>query len=96
MSTKRQALAVAARFGFVLDERNSGKDPMGFTAIFDHPTHSIGADCRSIVCSNFTGFPGQTAAECTWAEAIERMEAEGPLLEPCEDPDCDYHSEEGE
>lgn len=93
MATKRQALAVAARFGFELDERNSGKDPMGFTAIFDHPTHSICGSCRSITCSNYTGFPGQTAAECTWAEAIERMEEEGPLLEKCEDPECEYHND---
>lgn len=97
MSTRRAALAVAARFGFVLDERNSGQTGLDFTTIFDHPTHSIGGDCRSITVSSYPGsnIAGvhQTASQNTWREAIERMKAEGPLLEPCTDPGCDYHNE---
>jgi hypothetical protein len=93
MSTKAKALAVAKRFGFVLDTVNSGPEPIGYTVVFDHPTHSFAGDCRSITCANFTGSNGRTAAQESWAEAIERMESEAPLLESCTDPDCDYHAE---
>lgn len=100
MTTKRKALAVAAKFGFVLDESTSGQIGLDFTACFDHPTHSIGDDCRSITVSSYPGADAaghpQTASWHTWSEAIERMEAEGPLLIPCTDPDCEYHHGEDE
>jgi hypothetical protein len=85
MSTKQQALAVARRFGFELDESVSGKVGMWFMITFDHPTHSIGGDCRSIHVEDISG-------AVAWAEAIERMESEGPLLERCADPECEYHN----
>lgn len=91
MSTKAKALRVAKRYGFVLDESVSGLVGDCFTVCLDHPTHSIAGDCRSITESNFGG-GGQTAAQCAWADTIERMEEEGPLLERCEDPECEYHS----
>lgn len=94
MVTKAKAQAVAERFGFELDEQNSGAEPVGFTVIFDHPTHSIGGDCRSITCSWFTGDAGRTPAQSAWSEAIDRMESDGPILERCVDPDCDYHNGE--
>jgi hypothetical protein len=93
--TKTQALAAAARFGFVLDEDNSGSEPLGgYTAILDHPTHSIGNDCRSIT---ETSYPPR-AADFVWASILERVQAEGPLLKRCIDPECEYHHnhEEGE
>jgi hypothetical protein len=97
VSTRAKALSVAASFGFVLDELNSGQIGLDFTAIFDHPTHSIGADCRSITVSSYPGPDDagvfRTASYHTWSEIIERMEAEGPLLTPCTDPECDYHHE---
>lgn len=87
---KKRTLALATYFGFVLDERNSGPDPMGYTAILDHPTHSIGGDCRSIT---ETSYPPK-AADFVWRSMEERLLSEGPLLQPCSDPECDYHSEE--
>lgn len=91
--SRAKALAIAARFGFVLDEYCSGPAPLGgFSAIFDHPTHSIAADCRSITV--FSHPP--KASVSVWAEAIERMQEEGPLLTPCTDPDCEYHHGETE
>lgn len=90
--TKAKALKVAARFGFVLDESCSGLMSGCYTVVFDHPTHSIGFDCRSITVSDY-GSGAITPAQAAWSEAIERMEAEGPLLEPCTDPECDYHHE---
>lgn len=92
MTTKRAALAVAARFGFELDELNSGAIGGNYAVTFDHPTHSIGGDCRSIHVQDY-GSGRITPAQAAWAEAIERMEAEGPLLTPCTDPDCEYHHE---
>lgn len=85
MATKAQALAVAKKFGFVLDESVSGLIGLSSMATFDHPTHSIGGDCRSI-------HDCDTNMAKTWDNCIERMEAEGPLLELCEDADCEYHS----
>jgi hypothetical protein len=86
--SRAKALRIAARFGFVLDGQNSGCDPGGgYTAIFDHPTHSIGADCRSIT---ETSYPPRAAA-FVWNSVIERLEAEGPLLQKCSDAGCDYH-----
>jgi hypothetical protein len=85
MSSKSKALAVAARFGFVLDESVSGPvGVVGGMATFDHPTHSIGGDCRSIHDEDIS-------MALVWANCVERMESEGPLLQPCEDPDCEYH-----
>lgn len=92
MTTKAKALRVAARFGFVLDEANSGKIGDCFMLTFDHPTHSIAGDCRSIHVSDY-GTGDRSPAQCAWAEAIERMESEGELLEPCTNPDCEYHAE---
>jgi hypothetical protein len=86
--SRAKALALAARFGFVMDKSCSGSDPGGgYTVILDHPTHSIGCDCRSIT---ETSYPPRAAA-FVWASIIERLESEGPLLQPCEDPDCEYH-----
>lgn len=91
MGTKQKAMSIAKQFGFILDEDNSGPDPMGgYTAIFDHPTHSIAGDCRSIT---ETSYPPQAAA-FVWCSIVERLESEGPLLEPCGDPACDYHNDE--
>jgi hypothetical protein len=87
MATKAQALAVAAKYGFVLDESVSGKIGLWFMVTFDHPTHNIGGDCRSIHVEDISG-------SVAWAEAIERMEDEAPLLERCTDPDCEYHDPE--
>jgi hypothetical protein len=95
MSTKAKALKVAARFGFVLDETVSGKVGDNFSVTFDHPTHSIEYDCRSICVSDY-GNAHTSAAVCAWSEAIERMEHEGQFLELCTDPDCEYHTEYGE
>lgn len=86
--SRQRALALAASFGFVLDERNSGPEPLGgYTAILDHPTHSIAGDCRSIT---ETSYPPK-AADFVWSSIIERLQSEGPLLQPCQDPECDYH-----
>ncbi len=90
--TRQNALAVARRFGFVLDESVSGPAGIYFMVTFDHPTHSIGGDCRSIHVEDY-GSGSRSAAECCWSDAIERMEDEGKLLEPCTDADCDYHHE---
>jgi hypothetical protein len=87
MATKQQALRVAARHGFVLDETVSG--PMGVAggmATFDHPTHSFAGDCRSI-------HDVDISMDKVWANCIERMEREADLLTPCTDPDCEYHEE---
>ncbi len=92
MATKQQALRVAAKFGFILDEVNSGSIGTNYALTFDHPTHSIGADCRSIHISDY-GNANQSAASCAWQEAVERMEAEGPLLEKCQLDDCEYHGD---
>lgn len=90
MSSKAQVMALARRFGFVLDEDCSGQQANGeFVAIFDHPTKAIGSDCRSITCTSYP--PG--AAAYVWNEAFERLSAEGPLLGPCPlGDDCDYHA----
>lgn len=87
MASKAQALVVAKKFGFVLDESVSGNFGYSSMATFDHPTHSIGGDCRSI-------HDEDTSMGMTWANCIERMEAEGPFLEPCTDADCEYHAGE--
>lgn len=84
MATKQQALRTAARFGFVLDESVSGKTGIWGAATFDHPTHSFAGDCRSIHSED-------TDMATVWAECIERMEDEGQFLEPCTDPECEYH-----
>ena len=86
---RRQALSLASRFGFVLDETNSGPDPGGgYTAILDHPTHSIGGDCRSIT---ETSYPPRAAA-FVWRSVMDRLNSEGPFLQKCEDPNCEYHT----
>lgn len=90
MTTRTSAMKVAARFGFVLDESVSGKVGDCFVLTLDHPTHSIGGDCRSIHVSDY-GDANRSAAACAWAEAIERMEDEGPLLAPCNTAECEYH-----
>lgn len=96
MTTRRAALAEAQKWGFVLDDRHSGSDPGGgFNVLFDHPTHSIGFDCRSIVEYSYQG-SGRTASQNAWDAAIERMRDEGPLLERCANPECDYHNPEEE
>jgi hypothetical protein len=88
--TKRQVLAAANKFGFVLDESVSGQIGYSASATFDHPTHSIGGDCRSICVDG--GW--HSIMSDVWPEALDRILAEGPLLTPCETPDCDYHNEE--
>lgn len=90
MSTKSQALAVAARFGFELDEGVTGLMGGCFAITFDHPTHSIAGDCRSIHVEDY-GSGDVSPAKAAWREAIERMNDEGPLLEPCTDHGCEYH-----
>jgi hypothetical protein len=84
MSTKAKALAVARRYGIELDDSVSGRFGLYFMATFDHPTKSISGDCRSIHGEDIS-------APSLWAEMIERMEAEGPMLEPCTDLNCEYH-----
>lgn len=84
MATKGQALMVAKRFGFVLDESVTGRIGIWFAVTFDHPTHSLSGDCQSIHIED-------TDTSVAWAEAIERMEAEGPHLEPCPNSECEYH-----
>lgn len=99
--TRAHALKVAARFGFVLDEATSGKVGLNYTVCLDHPTHSIGGDCRSIVCSSYPGADDdgvpRTASWLAWNEAIGRMRDEGLQLVECTDHDCEYHfpDEEG-
>lgn len=95
MCTKAKALAVARKFGLVLDERNSGLIGHCYTVILDHPTHSFSGDCRSITVSDY-GSGDVTPAQAAWSEAIERMQSEAPFLEPCPVADCDYHSNESE
>lgn len=87
--TRAKALRTASRFGLILDESVSGKIDDNMTVTFDHPTHSFGGDCRSITVS----MSGVRASE-VWAEAIDRMEIEGPYLTPCTCGDCDYHAGE--
>lgn len=87
MATKQQALRAAKEFGFVLDESVTGKFGLFYLITFDHPTHSMSGDCRSIHVED-------TSASVAWEEAIGRMCDEEPYLEPCTDPDCEYHSEE--
>ena len=84
MTTKTQALRTAAKFGFVLDESVTGKFGFYQLITFDHPTHHIAGDCRSIHVED-------PSASVAWAEAIERMNDEGPLLAECLDPECEYH-----
>lgn len=93
MCSKSKALNVAAKFGFVLDESVSGLVGGCYMVTFDHPTHSISGDCRSIhVCDYGSSRPGDTPARAAWTDAIQRMQDEGPFLEPCSDPDCEYHT----
>jgi hypothetical protein len=87
MATKAQALAVAAKYGFELDASVSGKIGLWQMVTFDHPTHSIAGDCRSIHVEDID-------AGTAWAEAIERMRDEGPRLERCADPECEYHNDD--
>jgi hypothetical protein len=91
MTTRAKAFAAAAKFGFVFDEENSGKIGDTFTAIFDHPTHSIAGDCRSITECSYGG-GSKTASQYVWEEIVERLESEGPWLQPCTDSGCDYHN----
>ena len=86
MATKAQALAVARRYGFELDPNVSGHFGFWWLATFDHPTCSLSGDCRSI-------HEEAPDAATLWKLCIERMEGEGPLLEPCADPLCEYHHE---
>lgn len=96
MTTKAKALAVAKKLGFVLDEDNSGPMPeIGYNATFDHPTHSLGGDCRSINSHSY-GTVGSTASSQVWRDCIEEMQVNAEWLEPCTDPDCDYHFWDGE
>lgn len=91
-ATKARAMALIKRYGFVIDASVSGKIGDCYMLTIDHPTHSIGGDCRSIhICDYGSG--ADSPALCAWREAVERLEAEGPLLEPCDDPDCDFHHE---
>jgi hypothetical protein len=53
-------------------------------ATFDHPTHSISGDCRSIHDEDIS-------MSLVWDNCISRMNAEGPILEWCTDPECEYH-----
>lgn len=92
LGTKAKALAVAKRFGFVLDDGVSGKIGECFAVTFDHPTHSIAGDCRSIHVSSY-GDAFTSAAADVWSEVIERMEADGVWLESCADSECEYHCE---
>ena len=85
MATKAQALKVAAKFGMVLDGTVTGVVGHCGNVTFDHPTHSFNHDCRSITVSGFQPMPE------LWGEAIERMKDECPHLNPCTDPNCDYH-----
>ena len=86
MATKAQALKVANKFGFQLDESVSGMIGHSSMATFDHPTHSIAGDCRSI-------HDCDTSMSITWANCIERMKNEGPLLTFCNNSKCEYHNE---
>jgi hypothetical protein len=90
--SKSKALKIAAKYGFVLDESISGKIGDCFMITFDHPTHSLSGDCRSIHIEDY-GNGDKSAAKCAWEEAVERLESEGQHLILCEDPDCDYHNE---
>lgn len=94
MATKSQAMAVAQRFGFVLDEETSGQVGLDYTVCLDHPTHGFynpeDPECRSIVCSSYPG-DGRTASQNAWSDAIARMLDEGPHLVPCIHADCEYH-----
>lgn len=92
MPSKTQAMRVARKFGFVLDESVTGLIGSCYSITLDHPTHSINGDCRSIHVSDY-GSGNTSPARAAWAEAIERMEDEGPLLVPCADPECDYHAD---
>lgn len=89
MTSKANVLRAAARFGLVLDEGVSGRCEDTYTVTLDHPTDSFAGDCRSITVS-MTGVP----AAQVWAEVLDRILTEGPLLRPCTCPDCDYHDEE--
>ena len=91
MSTKQKARRVADKFGMVIDEGVTGQIGPCYMITIDHPTHSFSGDCRSIHVEDY-GSGDRTASTCAWSDAIDRMQAEGPLLEPCTDPDCDYHS----
>lgn len=84
MATKSQALKVAKKFGFELDESVSGQAGLWYLITLDHPTHSINYDCRSIHVEDIN-------ASVAWQEAIERMKSEGPMLQLCEDEECEYH-----
>lgn len=90
MSPKDKALKAAAKFGLVLDEGVTGKIGECGTVTFDHPTHSFAGDCRSITVSGYAAMP------VLWQEAFERINEEGPLLQPCECCECDYHNEHSE
>lgn len=85
MATKTQALRIASKFGFELDESVSGPVGYSFMATFDHPTHTIAGDCRSI-------HDEDTSMSFVWDNCIERIKAEGPLLKPCLDIECEYHN----
>jgi hypothetical protein len=86
-------MKVAERFGLVVDDGVTGNFGGCFLITLDHPTHSFGGDCRSIHVED-CGTGSRSPADCAWADAIERMNDEGPLLEPCLDPECDYHARE--
>lgn len=89
--SRATALRLAARYGFVLDESVSGRVGDSYSVTLDHPTHSIGGDCRSIHVSDY-GNALRSASACAWEEVAERVCSEGPLLEPCTDPECEYHN----
>lgn len=84
MATKAQALAVAKRLGFELDKSVSGRTGMWFAATFDHPTHMDVDGCHSI-------HECDIEASVVWADCIERMLDAHPRMEPCDDPECEYH-----
>ena len=86
MATKAQALAVAKKYGFVFDESVTGKFGMWHMATVDHPTHSIGSDCRSI-------HEEAIYAADLWHYLIIRVNDEGSMLELCTNENCEYHNE---
>ena len=84
MANKRTVMSFAAKFGFVLDEVNTGMSGNGYAIIFDHPTHSVCNDCRSISVY-------EDSAANAWKEAYNRLTAESQHLAKCTDADCNYH-----
>ena len=82
MASKSEALHVLKKWGMTIDEDSSFLRKHNPFVVFDAPPNtSFGGDCRG--CAEYShDLPS------LWDSVIERAESEGPLMCPCENPNC--------